>query len=198
MSDFTANGHPGDCFTNMHDGRCTMLGARREEGRGKERERERRRCGVSPEVLSRSTKESRVLFPPTKLFLSHEEARDRVPGHLEMMTGLASPPFISVYLGAFPDDRSPTAYSTRFRIVVCGRSTSPKKTFSSRGERLAPPYAPPVPLHALHRWYPCGGFVCPLLRSSFFYYMPVVYTDGGRTQVCARVWVHTCLYVCQM
>ena len=41
MSDFTANGHPGDCFTNMHDGRCTMLGARREEGRGKERERER-------------------------------------------------------------------------------------------------------------------------------------------------------------
>ena len=39
MSDFTANGHPGDCFTNMHDGRCTMRAARREEGEG-ERERE--------------------------------------------------------------------------------------------------------------------------------------------------------------
>lgn len=50
---------------------------------------------------------------------------------------------------AFPDDRTPTAFSTRFRIVVCGRSTSPKKTFSSRRQRSAPPYTPPVPLHTL-------------------------------------------------
>lgn len=127
-----------------------------------------------------------MLFPPTKLFLSHEEARDRVPGHLEMMTGLASPPFISVYLGAFPDDRSPTAYSTRFRIVVCGRSTSPKKTFSSRGERLAPPYAPPVPLHALHRWYPCVVDSCVpffVLRS---FIIRLSCTRTGEGHRCAR------------
>lgn len=36
-----------------------------------------------------------------------------------------------------------------------------------------------------YRWYPCGGFVCPLLRSSF-YYMPVVYTDGEGHR-CARL-----------
>lgn len=33
-----------------------------------------------------------------------------------------------VAIQAFPDDRTPTAYPTRFRVVVCGRSTSPKET----------------------------------------------------------------------
>ena len=139
-------------------------------------------------------KESRVISPDviSVYVLSLEEARNGVQDTSKCRLRFS---FISRCIRAFPDDRSPTAYSTRFRIVVCGRSTSPKKTFSSRGERLAPPYAPPVPLHALQVVPVWWIRVSP---SSFFVLLYACRIHGRGKDTGVRGWVHTWVYVCQM
>lgn len=160
---------------------------------GRRGEEKRRRRGVSPRVLSRV--QGVTSYFPRRYFCLRSVTRgssEWCPGHLEMPARFS---FISRCIRAFPDDRSPTAYSTRFRIVVCGRSTSPKKTFSSRGERLAPPYAPPVPLHALQVVPVWWIRVSP---SSFFVLLYACRIHGRGKDTGVRGWVHTWVYVCQM
>ena len=75
----------------------------------------------------------------------------------------------------------------RFQIVVCGRSTSPKKTFSSRRRRSAPPYAF-LYRYTHYRWLVALSALSrasPLVPRGAVHVLSVarVFTDGA--QVCA-------------